>query len=57
MKVINESSKTTECVPSVNVTWLNWKAMLGHYFTFPQKCYISQYHEFRFDPDIPGVKK
>ena len=49
MRVVDDSSKTTVCIPSVDIQWRNWKKILGDYFIIPHSFELSQYQEFCFD--------
>lgn len=54
MKIIQDSCDTTTCVPSVNVTWRDWKEYLQLYFGMPVDLKISQSYRFIFDCRFPG---
>lgn len=55
MKIIQESSQSTSCVPGSQVTWRDWKKLLGPFFSIPSNCLISKYHVFTFKKSSPGV--
>jgi len=53
MRVVEESSSSTSCVPSRRVSWKKWKLLLQQYFTMPSGCKITKYHVFRFSSATP----
>ncbi|PXF42459.1 hypothetical protein BWQ96_07837 [Gracilariopsis chorda] len=54
MIVIENSSSTTKCVPSVHVDWKDWKTMLSTQFRIPSVLAITKFHVFTFRKDSLG---
>ena len=48
IRLIEDSSLSTTCIPSTNVQWLNWKLYLEQFFTVPTKLKLSDLHRFSF---------
>ena len=54
MRVIDDSSNTTVCRPSVGIQGRSWKKILEDYFSIPPSFGLSQYHEFFDSRRGPG---
>lgn len=54
MKVISNSAKNTECVPSVAIDWMKWRDLLVMYFKVPSSFKITRYQIFESREDSPG---
>lgn len=55
LKIIEESSSTTKCIPSTKVFWRNWKAFLRQFFYLPSALAITKYHTFITKRSEPGM--
>lgn len=55
MKVIEDSSKSTTCIPSASVTWKDWKEVLSFFFKIPSTFKITTYQCFIFKKNYPGI--
>lgn len=60
MSVIEESSKTSRCIPSRNVKWQDWRSLLEKQFKVPSNFKITAFQSFTSKMHAPGklfVKK
>ena len=57
MDVINNSSKTTACIPGLNVRCIIWKEFLELFFFIPSNFQITKCHSFEFDNSNIGTVK